>query len=199
MEIKLQNGERKIVPSHQCVCVSQMLWPISKVWASLVPYSCYVQFCGVPASSHRCSWPCWPQIHSVWSHFLPSGLWVMLWVGPHGNVLSTHMGDRRRPWGESLPSDLGVSGELLTPHFPLLVVAETSFRHWLSGFLGQYKLKTGGMATSRHSSVLVLFSSCINSVLPHFPSFDCIPQRACTQVSVLRSALCDPQILLYRS
>ena len=88
-----------------CVCVSQMLWPISKVWASLVPYSCCVQFCGVPASSHRCSWPGWPQIHLVWSRFLPSGLWVMLWVGPHGNVLSTHMGDRRRPWEESLPSD----------------------------------------------------------------------------------------------
>lgn len=99
------------------------------------------------------------------------------------------MGDRRRPWGESLPSGLGGSGELLTPHFPLLVVAESPFRLWFSGLLGQYKPKTGGMATSRHSSVLVPFSSCINSLLPHFPFFDCIPQRACTQVSVLLSVI----------
>lgn len=98
------------------------------------------------------------------------------------------MGDRRRPWGESLSSGLGGSGKLRTPDFPLLVVAESSFRQRLSGLLGQYKPKTGGMATSRHSSVLVPFSSCINFLLPHFPSFDCIPQRACTQVSVLLSA-----------
>ena len=85
-----------------CVCMSQILWLISKVWASLVPYSCCVQFCGVPAISHRCSWPCWPQIHSVWPHFLPSGLWVTLWVGPHGNVLSTHTWVTADVHGENL-------------------------------------------------------------------------------------------------
>ena len=110
MEIKSQNGERRIVPSHQCVCMSQLVTHFQGLGLTcplflLCPVLWGANF-PTGAADHD-----WPQIHSVWPHFLPSGLWVMLWVGPHGNVLSTHSWVTADVHGENLCPGVWVAVE----------------------------------------------------------------------------------------
>lgn len=152
-----------------CVCVSQMLWPISKVWASLVLIPAVSSSVGCQLVPTGAQLTRLTSDHLVWSRFLPSGLWVMLWVGPHGNVLSTHMSDRRRPWEESLPSDWVAVESCWHPTSPFGCCWDTfqTVTLWSPWTVQAEDWRHGHLQTQ----LLFLSTSCINSVLPRFPSW----------------------------
>ena len=86
------------------------------------PYSSYVQFCAVSASSDRCADHDPPQVHFVLLAFIFRYLSDFVCGATAVMSLVLMHGQRRRPWGEPLPSGVGGDGELLAAFSPLWLV-----------------------------------------------------------------------------